>query len=99
MAIPEGGKGPWGAPTLLDVPFDQNSSYLRGAATAPPLIRDALTCESSNMWSELGVDVGTEGAYADGGAVEPGASDRFASAGTIPLLIQSSAPLAATSKT
>jgi agmatinase len=78
MAIPEGGKGPWGVPTLLDVPLDQNSSYLRGAAAAPPLIRDALTCESSNMWSELGVDVGAEGAYADGGAVEPGAGDPFA---------------------
>jgi len=38
MAIPEGGKGPWGAPTLLDVPFDENSSYLRGAAAAPHLI-------------------------------------------------------------
>ena len=78
MAIPEGGKGPWGAPTLLDVPFDENSSYLRGAAAAPHLIRDALTCESSNMWSELGVDVGAEGAYADGGAVETGASDPYA---------------------
>jgi len=78
MAIPEGGKGPWGAPTLLDVPLDENSSYMRGAAAAPPLIRDALTCESSNMWSELGVDVGAEGAYADGGAVEPGAGDPFA---------------------
>src|SRR5215475_37782 len=78
MAIPEGGKGPWGVPTLLDVPFDQNSSYMRGAAAAPPLIRDALTCESSNMWSELGVDVGAEGAYADGGAVEPGTGDPFA---------------------
>ena len=78
MAIPEGGKGPWRAPTLLDVPIDENSSYLRGAAAAPPLIRDALTCESSNMWSELGVDVGAEGAYADGGAVEPGTGDPFA---------------------
>jgi arginase len=78
MAISEGGKGPWGAPTLLDVPVDENSSYMRGAAAAPPLIRDALTCESSNMWSELGVDVGAEGAYSDGGAVEPGSGDAFA---------------------
>jgi arginase len=78
MAIPEGGKGPWGAPTLLDVPLDENSSYKRGAAAAPPLIRDALTSESSNMWTELGVDVGAEGAYADGGEVELGSGDSFA---------------------
>src|ERR1700740_2956920 len=78
MAIPEGGKGPWGAPTLLDVPLDENSSYKRGSAAAPPLIRDALTSESSNMWTELGVDVGAEGAYADGGEVECGNRDRFA---------------------
>jgi len=77
MAIPEGGKGPWGAPTLLDVPLDENSSFKRGAAAAPPLIRDALTTESSNMWTELGVDVGAEGAYADGGEVEWGNGDPF----------------------
>jgi arginase len=61
------GKGPWGAPTLLGVPLDENSSYKRGSAAAPPLIRDALRCDSSNMWSELGVDVGAEGAYVDAG--------------------------------
>jgi arginase len=78
MAIPEGGRGPWGAPTLLDVPLDENSSYKRGAAAAPPLIRDALTSESSNMWTELGVDVGADGAFADGGEVEWGNGDAFA---------------------
>src|SRR5215813_11299624 len=67
MAIPEGGSGPWGAPTLLGVPLDENSSYKRGAAAAPPLIRDALRCDASNMWSELGVDVGTDSAYEDAG--------------------------------
>jgi len=78
MAIPQGGKGPWGAPTLLDIPLDENSSYKRGAAAGPPLIRDALTSESSNLWTELGVDVGAEGAYADGGEVELGNGDAFA---------------------
>ena len=67
MANPSSGKGPWGAPTLLGVPFDANSSYKRGSAAAPPLIRDALTCDASNMWTELGVDVGAPGAYADAG--------------------------------
>jgi len=77
MAIPEGGSGPWGAPTLLDVPLDENSSYKRGAAAAPPLIRDALTSESSNMFTELGVDVGAEGAYDEGCEVELGSDDPF----------------------
>ena len=78
MAIPTGGKGPWGTPTLLDVPLDENSSYKRGAAAAPPLIRDALTSESSNMFTELGVDVGAEGAYEDGGEVDLRSGDSFA---------------------
>src|SRR5215467_15388464 len=61
------GKGSWGAPTLIGIPLDENSSYKRGAAAAPQLIRDALKSESSNMWTELGVDVGAEGAYEDAG--------------------------------
>lgn len=67
MSSAASGKGPWGAPTLLGIPLDENSSYKRGAAAAPQLIRDALTSESSNMWTELGVDVGAAGAYEDAG--------------------------------
>jgi len=73
-----GKKLPWGAPTLLGVPFDENSSYKRGAAAAPPLIRDALRCDSSNLWTELGVDVGAEGACADAGDLRLGEGDAFA---------------------
>jgi len=67
MSSPGKSKLPWGAPTLLGIPFDANSSYKRGAAAAPPLIRDALVCDASNTWTELGVDVGAEGAYKDAG--------------------------------
>jgi arginase len=77
MAGIESGKGPWGAPTLLGVPLDENSSYKRGSAAAPPLIRDALRCDSSNMWSELGVDVGAEGAYEDAGDLQLPERDAF----------------------
>ncbi len=42
---------------LLGIPFDENSSYLRGAAKAPPLIREALHCDSSNYWAESGVNI------------------------------------------
>ena len=71
------GKGPWGAPTLLGVPLDENSSYMRGAAGAPPIIRDALRCDASNMWSELGIDVGAEGAYTDAGDLHLPQKDAF----------------------
>jgi arginase len=77
MASTGSGKGPWGAPTLLGVPLDENSSYKRGSAAAPPLIRDALRCDSSNMWSELGVDVGAEGAYVDAGDLQLPEKDAF----------------------
>ena len=56
-----------GAPTLLGVPFDAASSFLRGAAAAPPLIREALRSPASNMWTELGVDLAAPGALADEG--------------------------------
>jgi len=70
-------KLPWGAPTLLGVPFDANSSYKRGSAAAPPLIRDALRSDATNMWSELGVDVGVEGAYRDAGDLRFTEGDPF----------------------
>ena len=54
-------------PTLLGIPLDANSSYLRGSAHAPATIRQAWRSDASNKWSELGVDVGTPGAFADAG--------------------------------
>jgi arginase len=39
-------------PTLLGLPYDASSSYLRGAAAAPAEIRAALRRDSSNSWSE-----------------------------------------------
>lgn len=54
-------------PVLLGIPFDARSSYLRGAADAPPKIREALRCDASNHWTELGVDLGVPGTYEDSG--------------------------------
>jgi agmatinase len=54
-------------PTLLGIPLDVNSSYLRGAAGAPAKIREALRCDASNKWTELGVDLGAADAFADAG--------------------------------
>jgi agmatinase len=78
MANTTSGKGPWGAPILLGVPLDENSSHQRGASAAPALIRDALRSDSSNLWTELGVDVGTESAYADAGDLRLPDKDPFA---------------------
>jgi arginase len=61
-------------PTLLGIPLDVNSSYLRGAASAPPRVRAAFRCDASNGWSESGVDVGAAGAFADAGDLRLGNS-------------------------
>ncbi len=46
---------------LLGLPFDANSSYLRGPAEAPEVIRRALRSDSSNLWTENGIDLGADG--------------------------------------
>ncbi len=42
---------------ILGIPFDQNSSFRRGSALAPPRIREALFSDSANMWTENGIDL------------------------------------------
>ncbi len=44
---------------LLGVCYDGSSSYLRGTAGAPPMIREALWSEAGNPWAELGIDLST----------------------------------------
>jgi arginase len=67
-----------GVPTLLGIPFDGQSSYLRGAGDAPGKIREALDCEASNSWTELGVDLGAAGAYEDAGDLKLSEEGAFA---------------------
>jgi len=57
----------WGAPVLLGIPLDDNSSFLRGPAGAPALIREALHSDAWNQWAENGVDIGREGLVEDAG--------------------------------
>src|SRR5215831_17542444 len=64
-------------PTLLGIPFDGQSSHLRGAADAPAKIRAALASDASNLWTELGVDVGADGVYEDAGDLRFGKDDPF----------------------
>lgn len=55
---------------LLGVPWDANSSYLRGPAQAPGKIREALRCDASNAWAETGIDTGARETFGDVGDVE-----------------------------
>src|SRR3989442_13061849 len=63
-----------GHPTLLGPPFDASSSFLKGTAAAPPLIRQALHSPAGNPWTETGVDLGAAGALGDAGDVPFGGS-------------------------
>lgn len=54
-------------PTLIGLPYDAGSSFRRGAAAAPPLIRAALRSPASNLWSEALLDIGAPGALEDAG--------------------------------
>ncbi len=69
---------------ILGLPTDINSSYVRGAAKAPGHIRQAMFCESSNMWSESFVDLGAPGLLNDEGDValreDEGDRDRITAA-------------------
>ena len=44
---------------MLGVCYDGSSSYLRGSAAAPPLIRKALWSPAGNSWTEGGTDLST----------------------------------------
>lgn len=54
---------------LIGLPFDENSSFLRGAAEAPPLIREALYSEAAHMWTESGLDLRAGSVLIDAGDV------------------------------
>jgi len=44
-------------PQLVGVPYDASSSFLRGSAAAPPLIRQALHSPAGNNFTERGADL------------------------------------------
>ena len=55
---------------LLGVPWDEHSSFERGAAGAPPLIRAAMRSPSSNLSTESGLDLAWEARFSDAGDIE-----------------------------
>jgi len=52
---------------LIGVPTDSHSSFLRGAAKAPPLIRAALRSEHGNAAAESGIELGIDVEVEEGG--------------------------------
>ncbi|HJO38488.1 MAG: agmatinase [Vicinamibacterales bacterium] len=56
--------------TLVGIPFDESSSFLRGPAEAPPKIREALHSPSANLATEAGRDLGAEDRFRDAGDLQ-----------------------------
>jgi len=64
------GTRPTGARVVLvGVPYDASSSFLRGPAMAPGIIRAALDSDSNNGWSESLCDLRAPGVVRDAGDV------------------------------
>lgn len=59
--------------TVVGVPLDENSSFLRGPALAPERIRTALHAGSMNLTTEDGVDLGARADWHDIGNLDVGA--------------------------
>ncbi|TBR37920.1 agmatinase [Marinomonas agarivorans] len=54
---------------VLGVPVDSNSSYMTGSALAPQHIREAFFCDSANLSTETGFDLGDERLWHDLGDI------------------------------
>jgi arginase len=61
-----------GMVTVIGVPSDENSSFMRGAALAPARIREALHSDATNLCAENGIDLGAETRWHDLGDLELG---------------------------
>ena len=84
-------------PRIIGLPWDASSSYLRGAAEAPPVIRAALHSTAGNWWTEDLRDLGVPGVLTDAGDLDlSGADDARAriEAGIASLLADGTRPLA-----
>ncbi|MFZ5970732.1 MAG: agmatinase [Bacteroidota bacterium] len=55
--------------SVLGIPYDANSSFLRGPAQAPAAIRQAFHSDSSNYFTETGIDLKNHSGWKDVGNV------------------------------
>jgi len=56
---------------IIGIRYDENSSFTKGAADAPPQIRAALRSDAWNLTSENGTDLSDESTFFDAGDIEP----------------------------
>ena len=56
---------------LIGIRYDENSSFTKGAADAPPQIRAALRSDAWNLTTENGTDLSGDSAFFDAGDIEP----------------------------
>src|ERR1051325_10588250 len=56
---------------IIGIRYDENSSFTKGAADAPPQIRAALRSDAWNLTSENGTDLSGESIFFDAGDIEP----------------------------
>jgi len=56
---------------LIGIRYDENSSFTKGAADAPPQIRAALRSDAWNLTSENGTDRSNDSTFFDAGDIEP----------------------------
>ncbi len=59
-----------GVPTLIGLPYDASSSFMRGAALAPAKIREALRSPSANSWTESLLNIDDPHVLTDAGDLE-----------------------------
>ena len=55
---------------ILGIPYDEKSSYLKGPAKGPQVIREASTSKAINAWTELHVNLEEEIVMVDLGDVD-----------------------------
>lgn len=84
-------------PRLIGLPYDASSSFLRGPALAPPLIREALRSASWSTWCEQFRDLAGPGGLSDAGDLalpETDAARALIEAGIAAVLADGHQPLA-----
>jgi len=59
-----------GMVAVLGMPWDENSSFMDGAAFAPGRIREALNADSTNLCTESHIDLSVESRFMDLGDLE-----------------------------
>ncbi len=58
--------------SIIGMPYDDESSFLKGASHAPPIIRNAFKSDSSNTYAESEIDVGEHPEIRDLGDLDLG---------------------------